>query len=120
MESLKDLINELRKIGIQIKYMDVGGGLGITYNDESPPHPREYAKAIVDSLKGLDLHLILEPGRVIVGNAGILVSRVLFRKSGKVKEFCYCGCRYERSHATHTVRRVSCHSAGEKKQKMSR
>ena len=87
LESLKDLINELRKIGIQIKYMDVGGGLGITYNDESPPHPREYAKAIVDSLKGLDLHLILEPGRVIVGNAGILVSRVLFRKSGKVKEF---------------------------------
>jgi diaminopimelate decarboxylase len=87
LESLKNLINELRKIGIQIKYMDVGGGLGITYNDESPPHPREYAKAIVDSLKGLDLHLILEPGRVIVGNAGILVSRVLFRKSGKVKEF---------------------------------
>jgi diaminopimelate decarboxylase len=85
--SLKKLINELGQMGIEIRYMDMGGGLGITYNDESPPHPREYARAIVESLKGSHLQLILEPGRVIVGNAGILVSRVLFRKSGKVKEF---------------------------------
>ena len=87
LESLKKLINELGQMGIEIRYMDMGGGLGITYNDESPPHPREYARAIVESLKGSNLQLILEPGRVIVGNAGILVSRVLFRKSGKVKEF---------------------------------
>ncbi|MGD2150454.1 MAG: diaminopimelate decarboxylase [Desulfobacterales bacterium] len=87
LESLKNLIDELIQIGIEIKYIDMGGGLGITYNDESPPHPREYARAIVDSLKGSHLQLILEPGRVIVGNAGILVSKILFRKSGQVKEF---------------------------------
>lgn len=85
--SIKDLIGELKKIGIEIRYLDMGGGLGITYNDELPPHPREYAKEIVASLRGSQLKLILEPGRVIVGNAGILVTEVLFRKSGKVKEF---------------------------------
>ena len=87
LASLKKLINELKQMGIEIRYMDMGGGLGIKYEDESPPHPREYARAIVESLKGSNLQLILEPGRVIVGNAGILVSSVLFRKSGKVKEF---------------------------------
>lgn len=87
LESLKCLIDELRQMGIKMKYLDMGGGLGITYDDELPPHPREYAGAIVESLKGSHLQLILEPGRVIVGNAGILVTRVLFRKSGKVKEF---------------------------------
>jgi len=87
LESIKDLINELRKIGVEIQYLDMGGGLGITYNDESPPHPREYAREIVASLKGSQLKLILEPGRVIVGNAGILVTEVLFRKSGKAKDF---------------------------------
>ena len=87
LESIKRLIDELRHLGIEIRYLDMGGGLGITYDDESPPHPREYARAIVESLKGTHLKLILEPGRVIVGNAGILVTRVLFRKSGRVKEF---------------------------------
>jgi len=87
LESLKNLINELKQLGIEIQYLDMGGGLGITYDDESPPHPREYAKAIVKSLEGTYLHLILEPGRVIAGNAGILVTRVLFRKSSKNKEF---------------------------------
>jgi len=87
LASLKMLVDEIKKMGIDIRYLDMGGGLGITYDDESPPHPREYAKVIVESLKGTDLHLILEPGRVIVGNAGILVTRVLFRKSGPTKEF---------------------------------
>jgi len=87
LESLNALIDELKNMGIEIRYIDMGGGLGITYNDESPPHPREYARAIVAALKGSHFKLILEPGRVIVGNAGILVTRVLFRKSGKVKEF---------------------------------
>ena len=87
LENLKGLIDELRKNGVEIQFLDMGGGLGITYSDELPPHPREYAKEIVASLKGSQLKLILEPGRVIVGNAGILVTEVLFRKSGKVKEF---------------------------------
>jgi len=80
-------ITKLKKIGIEIKYLDMGGGLGITYDDESPPHPDEYAKVIVELLKETDLQLILEPGRVIVGNAGILVTRALFRKSSSIKEF---------------------------------
>lgn len=87
LASLKRLLGEIRKMGINIRYLDMGGGLGITYDDESPPHPREYAESILDSLKGEDLHLILEPGRVIVGNAGILVTKVLFRKSSPSKEF---------------------------------
>lgn len=87
LESLKHLITELKTLGIAIRFLDMGGGLGITYDDEAPPHPRDYARAIVDSLKGTHLQLILEPGRVIVGNAGILVTRVLYRKSAQVKEF---------------------------------
>ncbi len=87
LKSLKSLITELKKIGIEIKYLDMGGGLGITYDDESPPQLNEYAKAIVESLKETDLQLILEPGRVIVGNAGILVAKALFRKSTSAKKF---------------------------------
>jgi len=87
LESLKHLITELKTLGIEIRFLDMGGGLGITYDDEVPPHPRDYARVIVDSLKGTYLQLILEPGRVIVGNAGILVTRVLYRKSAQVKEF---------------------------------
>lgn len=87
LKSLERLITELKASGIEIRYLDMGGGLGIAYDDESPPHPREYARAIVESLKGTHLQLILEPGRVIVGNAGILVTRVLYRKSAPAKEF---------------------------------
>lgn len=87
LKSLERLITELKALGIEIRYLDMGGGLGITYDEESPPHPREYARAIIDSLKGIDLQLILEPGRVIVGNAGTLITRVLYRKAGPDKEF---------------------------------
>ena len=87
LKSLVRLITELKALGIEIKYLDMGGGLGITYDAESPPHPREYARAIIYSLKGIDLQLILEPGRVIVGNAGTLITRVLYRKTAPVKEF---------------------------------
>lgn len=87
LTKLKSLIVKLKELGIDIKYLDMGGGLGITYSDESPPHPVEYAKALIKILKETSLTLILEPGRVIVGNAGILVTRVLYRKSGQIKEF---------------------------------
>ncbi len=88
LKSLVALVETLRgAAGIDFEYIDVGGGLGIIYGDESPPLPEEYARAIVDALKGTSLKLILEPGRVIVGNAGILVTRVLYRKKGKAKEF---------------------------------
>jgi diaminopimelate decarboxylase len=87
LKSVLDLIERLERIGINIQYVDMGGGLGITYHEESPPLPGEYAKAIVDNAKLKQLKLILEPGRVIVGNAGILVAKVLYRKMGRDKEF---------------------------------
>jgi diaminopimelate decarboxylase len=87
IKSLKVLLDELKQLGISVNYLDMGGGLGITYENETPPSLSEYAKAIVTSLDEPDLTLILEPGRVLVGNAGILVTRVLYRKSGSVKDF---------------------------------
>lgn len=87
LERLKDLIGRLRKEGIAIRYLDLGGGLGITYDRETPPHPSEYARAIIDASKGLDCTFIFEPGRVIVGNAGILVTRVLYTKANDAKNF---------------------------------
>jgi len=87
LDSLKELVQQLQQMDIRIRYLDMGGGLGITYDDEKPPLPSEYAKSIVESMGGLPLTLILEPGRVIVGNAGILVTRVLYRKPGPEKEF---------------------------------
>ena len=84
---VKDLVWKLRANGLDIQYLDFGGGLGITYHEEAPPHPREYAQAILDELAGIECTLILEPGRVIVGNAGILVTRVLYTKMGKEKNF---------------------------------
>ncbi len=87
LKSLKALINELKQLNIHIKYLDMGGGLGITYAEETPPPINEYAGSILEQLKGLELKLVLEPGRVFVGNAGILVTRVLYRKSGEVKNF---------------------------------
>ena len=87
LQNLKGLIDELKSCGMNICYLDMGGGLGITYADETPPSLQEYADAIISQLKDTGLQLILEPGRVLVGNAGILVTEVLYRKSGEVKNF---------------------------------
>jgi diaminopimelate decarboxylase len=87
LDRLKKLIRLLRKEGIDIRYLDLGGGLGITYREEEPPHPVEYAKAIIGAAKGMDCTLIFEPGRVIVGNAGILVTKVLYTKTNEEKNF---------------------------------
>jgi diaminopimelate decarboxylase len=81
------LVETLRKEGMEIRQVDLGGGLGITYEDEEPPHPVEYASTILEEIKGFDCTLILEPGRVIVGNAGILVTRVLYTKENEAKKF---------------------------------
>jgi len=80
-------VEALRKEGARIRYLDLGGGLGIRYKDEEPPHPEEYAGALIQGLRGLDVTLILEPGRVVVGNAGILVTEVLYLKEGEEKTF---------------------------------
>ena len=88
LKSIKSLLQHLKaELGIHIGYIDMGGGLGITYADETPPSLKEYAKAFLTNLDGMDLRLILEPGRVLVGNAGILVTSVLYKKSGSGKKF---------------------------------
>ncbi len=90
IESLRKLlwlVEVLRNAGISIEYLDLGGGLGITYSDEEPPHPAEYAQAIKGEVKDMDLTLLFEPGRVITGNAGILVTKVLYTKSTAEKNF---------------------------------
>jgi diaminopimelate decarboxylase len=87
LKKLKQLVENLRREGMEIQYLDLGGGLGITYEDEEPPHPVEYASNILDEIRGFGCNLILEPGRVIVGNAGVLVSKVLYTKENKEKRF---------------------------------
>ncbi len=87
LERLKKLIARLRAEGIGIRYLDLGGGLGITYHEEMPPHPEEYAQAVIKSVRDLDVTFIFEPGRVIVGNAGILVTKVLYTKGNGEKNF---------------------------------
>ncbi len=87
IRKLKNMIENLEETGIPIDYLNLGGGLGITYDREEPPHPDEYAGAIKEELKTTDLTLILEPGRVIMGNAGVLVTKVLYTKSAGEKTF---------------------------------
>jgi len=87
VQRLRQLVEELDRRGIHIRYLDLGGGLGITYDQETPPHPREYGQALIKELEGLGVTLILEPGRVIVGNAGILVTRVFYTKDSEAKHF---------------------------------
>jgi diaminopimelate decarboxylase len=87
LQRLRTLIEQLGRIGIEISYLDLGGGLGIAYNEEIPPHPQDYARAILQHLEGLSCTLIFEPGRVIVGNAGILLGKVLYCKRTPTKNF---------------------------------
>jgi diaminopimelate decarboxylase len=81
------LIDELRGAGIAIRDLDIGGGLGIVYKDEVPPAPQEYGQAIRDKVAGRDLTMIFEPGRVLVGNCGCFVTRVLYTKENEGKRF---------------------------------
>jgi diaminopimelate decarboxylase len=87
LKKLKGLMRRLEEIGIRIHYLDLGGGLGITYDKEEPPHPREYAKAVKQELDMEGLTMVLEPGRVIMGNAGILVTKTLYTKATPEKTF---------------------------------
>ena len=88
LERLLILIDELAEHAIYISHLDVGGGLGVPYNNETPPHPNEYAAAMAEKMEGREhLKLILEPGRAIAANAGILVTEVEFLKQGEEKNF---------------------------------
>ena len=82
------LIEQLKEDGITLKHLDLGGGLGVTYTDETPPHPSDYAAALLNKLKDYeDLEIILEPGRAITANAGILVAKVQYLKSNESRNF---------------------------------
>ena len=82
------LIEQLQEDGITLKHLDLGGGLGVTYTDERPPHPSDYAAALLNKLKDYkDLEIILEPGRAIAANAGILVAKVQYLKSNESRNF---------------------------------
>jgi len=87
LRKVKELVLTLREDGIDIQYLDMGGGLGITYKKELPPNPSKYGKAVIKETKDLDVTLVFEPGRVIMGNAGILVTRVLYVKENAGKRF---------------------------------
>lgn len=87
LKSSHGLLRKLREMGLEIEYLNLGGGLGITYDEENPPHPNEYARALKKMIEGDSITLILEPGRVIVGNAGILVTRTLYTKAAANKRF---------------------------------
>jgi diaminopimelate decarboxylase len=87
MGRIKSLLQELEGFGIRLKFIDIGGGLGIRYRDETPPEPDAYAKALLSEVKDLPHCLIIEPGRSIVGNAGILVTKILYTKDTDEKRF---------------------------------
>jgi diaminopimelate decarboxylase len=90
VDSLKKLLNlaqSLKSGGIQISHLNIGGGLGIDYGNDSPPDPTALSRAILPLLSKYRFHLILEPGRSIAGNAGILVTKALYRKQRPEKEF---------------------------------
>jgi len=87
VSKLSDAVRELRSRGIDLRYMDFGGGLGITYDDEEPPSYEEYAEMVSEHARDVRCVVVLEPGRSLVGNAGILVTRVLHVKRSDVKTF---------------------------------
>ena len=87
LDRVLNLIDLLDEMGINIQHLDLGGGLGIQYSDENPPMPAEYVKAISEKLQGRTLEILIEPGRAIAGNAGILVTQVEFLKSNDEKHF---------------------------------
>lgn len=87
LDVLLGLVDKVRSQGINLKYMDLGGGLGITYNKEAPPSPFKLAEALEPHLKGRDISLLFEPGRFLVGESGALVTKVLYRKKSGHKTF---------------------------------
>jgi len=84
---VRALVRDLERTGLRLAHLDIGGGLGIQYRNEEPPHPDDYGRAVKRALRGFRGEVILEPGRVLVGNAGILVTRVLYVKRSGRKVF---------------------------------
>jgi diaminopimelate decarboxylase len=87
LERVLAMVDTLKQEGIAIRHIDLGGGLGVPYTDERPPHPQDYAHAVSTRLANSDLEIILEPGRAIAANAGILLTRVEYLKPTDEKDF---------------------------------
>lgn len=87
LERMLSLVERLQTQGIYITHLDLGGGLGINYRDEVPPAPAQYAAALLEKLRGHDYKILIEPGRAIVGNAGILLTKVEYLKHNERKNF---------------------------------
>ena len=87
LKSLQEFIEQLKRDGISLQYLDFGGGLGISYKGEEPPSLQAYAELVMCMTRDLGVTLILEPGRIIVGNAGALITRVTLTKSQGAKRF---------------------------------
>lgn len=86
-EKVLALVDQLAAAGITLEHLDLGGGLGIRYDDETPPSITEYAQALLGALQGRSEKIIVEPGRVLVGNAGVLLTRIEYLKHGEEKNF---------------------------------
>ncbi len=86
-DRLKRLVEKIEAMGIGLSYIDIGGGLGISYDKEAPPSPEDYISAIVQRSEGIGQTIVVEPGRSICGNAGILVSKILYTKNNGTKDF---------------------------------
>ena len=87
LDKLLHFYGRLKDMGLDIQYLDLGGGLGIPYDAEEPPHPSDFGLALRDRLKDVPLKIILEPGRVIAGNSGVLITEVVYTKSNPSKNF---------------------------------
>ncbi len=87
LDKLLEFITELQEMGVKLQYLDIGGGLGIRYDQETPPLPEEFGKMLQSKLQNFNICLILEPGRIIVGNTGILVTQVQYTKKTPTKNF---------------------------------
>ncbi len=87
VQRLAGFVEELRDEGIPLRYLDVGGGLGVRYSDQKPPSRSEYARLVSRMVRGLNVHLLLEPGRSILAQAGVLLTRVVYTKTNRGKTF---------------------------------
>jgi diaminopimelate decarboxylase len=120
LRRLAGYVNELRRAGIDLKYLDFGGGLGVRYTDEKPPSREAYARMVSQAMRPLRLHLLLEPGRTIIGPAGVLLTRVLYVKENCGKRFVVVDAamndllRPALYDAVHPITRIS-HSDGRRK-----
>jgi diaminopimelate decarboxylase len=120
LRKLSGYVRDLEANGVRLRYVDIGGGLGVRYTSENPPGARAYARALAQETRGLGRHLLIEPGRRIVAQAGVLLMRVLYTKETRGKTFVVTDAamndfmRPALYAATHPITTVSRQSGGKK------